>query len=174
MRLFAAIRLPQEILSAVAKAAMPLDGALGARVLPQGSWHITLKFMGEMPDAKIEEIASALSSIKFSPFGISLSGAGAFPSKGIPRAIWIGGESQGAGELALKIEDALKFLGLPREHFTLHLTVARSKGVADIEDFLKTGEVCSFEARSFALMKSSLTPAGATYEVLREFAAEGA
>ncbi len=174
MRLFAAIRLPQEILPSVAKAAMPLDGALGARVLPQGSWHITLKFMGDMPDAKIDEIASALSSIKFAPFEVSLFGAGAFPSKGIPRAIWIGGESQGAGELAMKIESALSFLSLPKEHFTLHLTVARSKGVADIEDFLKTNDVGRFEARSFALMKSSLTPAGATYEVLREYSAEGA
>lgn len=172
MRLFAAICLPQGILPAVARAAMPLQGALGARVLPQGSWHITLKFIGETPDAKVEEIASALALARFAPFSVHLFGAGAFPSKGIPRAIWIGGESQGAGELALKIEEALSFLALPKEHFTLHLTVARSKGVADIEGFLKTGEVCSFEARSFALMKSRLTPAGATYEVLRVFPAE--
>lgn len=173
MRLFAGVRLPDGIIPAVSKAAAPLDGALGARLLPPESWHITLKFIGEAPDAGVDGIQQALSKIKFAPFPVSLSGAGAFPSKGIPRAIWIGGESQGAGELALKIEEALTFLALPREHFTLHLTVARSKGVADIEDFLKIGEVGAFVARSFSLMKSYLTPAGAIYEVLKEFPAEG-
>ncbi|HIH18651.1 TPA: RNA 2',3'-cyclic phosphodiesterase [Candidatus Micrarchaeota archaeon] len=173
MRLFVAIRLPKEMIPAVERAAAPLDGALGARVLPRESYHLTLKFLGETPNERLEEIKQALSKIKFQPFDVHLSGAGAFPSKGIPRAIWIGGESQGAGELAQKIEEALFFLGLPKEHFSVHLTVARSKGVADMEDFLKTGEVGTFGVRSFCLMKSSLTPAGALYEVLKEFAAQG-
>ena len=103
MRLFVAIRLPKEMIPAVERAAAPLDGALGARVLPRESYHLTLKFLGETPNERLEEIKQALSKIKFQPFDVHLSGAGAFPSKGIPRAIWIGGESQGAGELAQKI-----------------------------------------------------------------------
>ena len=172
MRLFVGLKLPDGIVPAIKAAASTLEGALGARVLPQESWHITIKFIGEVPVEKHADIGQALSGIRFSPFQVHLFNAGAFPSKGIPRAIWIGGESLGAGELSLKVEEALRFLELPKEHFSLHLTVARSKGVADIEDFLKTGEVGSFEARSFVLMKSVLGAQGAIYHVLKEFPAE--
>jgi RNA 2',3'-cyclic 3'-phosphodiesterase len=172
MRLFVAIRLPKEAVGSVEKAAAALDGCLGARILPPDSWHLTLRFIGEADARKAEEIGNALAGVKFAPFQVRLSGAGAFPSKGIPRAIWIGGDTQGAGELAMRISQVLTFLNLPEEHFTVHLTVARSKGVAEIDEFLKTGDVCSFETKSFCLMKSTLTPAGAVYEVLREFPAE--
>ena len=173
MRLFAAIRLPADALPAVLEAAKPLQNALGARALPAESLHLTLKFIGEADAAKAKEIETALSAIRFPPFSVSLSGAGAFPSERVPRAIWIGGKSEGAEKLAAKVGEALSFLKLPEEKFAVHLTVARSKGIADLEDFLKTGEVCSFDVHSFSLMKSTLTPAGACYEVLREFPAEG-
>jgi len=172
MRLFVAIRLPEEIIPALERAALPLKGALGARLLPPQSWHITLKFIGEAPQEKLGRIQAALGAVQFKPFVVHLFGAGAFPSERVPRAIWVGGESQGAAELAEKVEDALSFLSLPRERFFLHLTLARSKGAADIEEFLKTGEVGRFEARSFCLMKSSLAAQGAIYEVLKEFAAQ--
>ena len=172
MRLFVAIRLPQEIIPAVERASLPLRSALGARLLPQQNWHITLKFIGETPHEKLGQIQAALGAVKFKPFFVHLFGAGAFPSERVPRAIWIGGKSPGAAELAAKVDDALSFLSLPRERFSLHLTIARSKGAADIEEFLKTGEVGEFEVRSFCLMKSSLWASGANYEVLKEFAAQ--
>lgn len=173
MRLFVAIIPSRECLMPISSAAKPLEGALGARVLPQDNWHITLKFIGEADGMRAERIGAALASIRFQPFSVSLFGAGAFPSERVPRAIWIGGESKGAVGLAAEIEDALSFLGLPHEPFSVHLTVARSKGVADIGEFVaKAGGVCEFEARSFFLMKSKLTPAGASYEVIREFHCE--
>ena len=66
-------------------------------------------------------------------------------------------------------------LNLKKEKFAVHLTVARApKSVADIEDFLqKTGEVCSFPASSFVLVRSKLTPAGPVYEAIKEYFAEG-
>jgi 2'-5' RNA ligase len=174
MRLFAAIVPPKECLPKIAEAAKPLEGVLGARMLPAGNWHLTLKFIGEVGSKEAERVEKALSAVRFPPFPVALSGAGAFPSEKVPRAIWVGGKSDGAKNLASEIEDALSFLGLAHEPFSVHLTVARSKGVADIGEFLgKTGDVCSFEAKSFCLMKSTLTPAGAAYEVLREYFAEG-
>ena len=79
-------------------------------------------------------------------------------------------------DFVTRISEALAFLNLPHERFTIHLTVARApKRIADIEDFLvKNGEgtVCSFTADRFQLMKSKLTPVGAVYEVLREYNAQ--
>ena len=173
MRLFTGIMLPAEALPAVQKASVPLDGSLGVKMVEPGNLHLTLKFLGNIGDAQAAKISDALSSIRLSPFQVSLSGAGAFPNRHFPRAIWIGGKSEGAEKLAASVEEALSFLRLPSEKFTVHRTVARSKSAGDIDDFLqKTGEVCSFEARSFCLVKSRLTPAGPAYEVIKEYFAE--
>ena len=177
MRLFVALRPPEGCLSSIEQAALPLKDALGVKVLPSDNWHITLKFIGEAGEKKAREIEESLSGVKFPLFEVRLFGAGAFPSPDYPRAIWIGGQSQGALRLANLIEEALEKIGIPKEArgFGVHLTVARSKAAGDIKDFLqKTGEVGSFEARFFALMKSRLLPQGASYEVLKEFAAEEA
>ena len=175
MRLFAGIMLPPEALPAVQKASEPLDGALGVKMVGQENLHLTLKFLGDVEDAQAARVAGALSQVRFSPFPVSLSGAGAFPNRHFPRAIWIGGKSEGAEKLAAGVEEALSFLNLKKEKFAVHLTVARApKSVADIEDFLqKTGEVCSFPASSFVLVRSKLTPAGPVYEAIKEYFAEG-
>lgn len=176
MRLFVGLRVPSSAYPAIQEASAPLVDALGVKMLPQDNYHLTLKFIGDVEDEKkVKEIENALSSIHFSPFEILFMGSGAFPHPDRPRAIWIGGKSPGCVDLATKIAEALSFLNLPHEKFTIHLTVARApKSIADIEDFLhkhREGTVCSFTADRFQLMKSKLTPAGATYEVIKEYSA---
>lgn len=171
MRLFAAIRIPPEIYPAIQSAAQPLDGALGVKLLPPDNWHLTLRFFGELDGQKAREVQQALEAVRFSPFPIALFGAGAYPSVHVPRAIWIGGASPGAVDLATKIEEATRFLQLPQENrFSIHLTVARApKSVADIEDFVDhTHNVAEFSASSFCLMNSRLLPQGAVYQVIKE------
>ena len=175
MRLFAAIPVPPELHASIAAAAEPLRDCLGVKLLPPGHYHLTLRFIGEAGGQGADGIAQALSGVKFSPFPVRLFGAGAYPNTHFPRAIFIGGESKGAENLAADVEKALLPFGLRSERFSVHVTVARSKGAGDIHEFLqKTREVGQFEARSFALMKSRLLPQGSSYEVLREYAAEQA
>lgn len=174
MRLFVGIPLPKSALPAVQNASLPLKDALGVRMVAPDNLHITLCFIGEADESAAKRIEEALSQVRFSPFTVSLSGAGAFPDRHFPRAIWIGGKSEGAERLAASVSDALPFLRLRKEKFSAHLTVARSNSAGDIEEFLrKTGEVCSFSASSFVLVRSRLTPAGPVYEVIKEYFAEG-
>jgi 2'-5' RNA ligase len=173
MRLFAAIPVPPELHASISKAAEPLRDCLGVKLLPPDNWHLTLRFIGDASEKEANDFAQALSSVKFSPFLVRLAGAGAYPNIHFPRAVYIGGESAGAENLASEIEKALQPFGLRNDKFSVHVTVARSKGAGDIHDFLqKTREVGQFEARSFVLMKSHLLPMGASYEVLREYPAE--
>ncbi|VVC00241.1 RNA 2',3'-cyclic phosphodiesterase [uncultured archaeon] len=175
MRLFVGIKVPASALPAVEKASAPLVDALGVKMVEKENLHLTLKFIGDTDEETAKKIEDALSAIKFSPFSVSLSGSGAFPDRHFPRAIWIGGKSEGAEKLAVEVEKALSFLNLKKERFTVHLTVARApKSVGDIEDFLAsvTGEVCGFEATSFLLIKSKLTPVGPVYEVIKEYKAQ--
>jgi len=176
MRLFVALKVPPQTYPAIQQASSPLVDALGVRMMPPENWHLTLKFIGDVEEGKVKEIEDALSAVRFSPFEILLMGSGAFPSPHSPNAIWIGGRSIGCVDLVTKIAEALSFLNLPQERFTIHLTVARApKRIADIEDFLnkhREGTVCSFTADRFQLMKSELTPVGAVYEVIKEFNAQ--
>ncbi|MFA4983322.1 MAG: RNA 2',3'-cyclic phosphodiesterase [Candidatus Micrarchaeia archaeon] len=171
MRLFVDIRIPPALLPRIFDSCRMLEKS-GARLVVPANLHITLKFIGKMPEEKLAEIEAALSAVRFAPFQVSLSGAGAFPTEKFPRAIWIGGKSEGADELAAKVEAALSFLHLKSEKFALHLTVARSNGDAKIGEFVRnTKEIGSFEVRSFFLTKSTLSKWGAAYEVVREFPA---
>ena len=173
MRLFIAIRAPQEIHAQIAQAAAHLHERMGVRVLPPENWHLTLRFIGDVDEPTAKKIGDALSAVKFSPFSVRLYGAGAYPNTHFPRAIYIGGESKGAEELAAKIEAALSSFNLQKEKFSVHLTVARSRGAGDIDDFLKnTGDVGQFDARSFVLMKSARLPQGAAYDAVREYPAQ--
>ena len=168
MRLFVAIKIPDDVKKRLEGAGAPLKGVLGVRMMPMENLHLTMKFIGEVDGGKAKEIEAALSQVKFSPFSVELSGAGAYPSMKLPRAIWVGGKSPGAEELARKIDDALLPLGIGKEKFSVHLTVARSQGGVDIRKFVeKTGEVGLFEVKSFSLMKSMLSPSGAAYESLK-------
>lgn len=173
MRLFAAIRVPPQIHPGIAQAATHLHERMGVREIAPENWHLTLRFMGDVDDSAAGKIADALAGVRFAPFTVRLSGAGAYPSADFPRAIFIAGESKGAEELAMKVDAALAPFNLQKERFSVHVTVARSRGAGDIGDFLKlAGEVGSFEASSFCLMKSTLMAHQAAYETLREYFAQ--
>ena len=102
-------------------------------VRPQ-QMHLTLKFLGDVPDTETPDICRVVSQVAagFEPFEIVCRGAGAFPNIQTPRTLWIGIED-GAAELkALQaaIENVLKAeLGYGREQrgFHPHLTIGRVK-----------------------------------------------
>ncbi len=99
-------------------------------VKPQ-QMHLTLKFLGDVPDHEIPEICKLVrQAVRELPaFEMVFRGCGAFPSINNPRTVWIGVE-QGADELTIvheAIELALKKLRFPREtrRFQPHLTLGR-------------------------------------------------
>ena len=102
-------------------------------VRPQ-QMHLTLKFLGDVPDTETPDICRVVSEVAadFEPFEITCRGAGAFPNAKQPRTLWIGIED-GADELKnlqVALDDALKAkLGFAKEPrgFHPHLTIGRVK-----------------------------------------------
>jgi 2'-5' RNA ligase len=102
-------------------------------VRPQ-QMHLTLKFLGDVPDTETPDICRVVSEVAadFEPFEITFRGAGAFPNAKQPRTLWIGIED-GADELKslqAALDDALKAkLGFAKEPrgFHPHLTIGRVK-----------------------------------------------
>ena len=153
----------------------------------KGSWHLTLKFLGERPQSEVDEIRRALAGVDFAPFDVKAGGVGFFPplarqGKRGPRVLWVG-LSKGREEtiaLAGKIERVLAPLGIEPEArpFSPHLTLARVKR-AESDDWaglageLERIEFPGFRLDRFVLWRSTLTPRGPVYSKLAEFPARG-
>ncbi|WP_456475473.1 RNA 2',3'-cyclic phosphodiesterase [Candidatus Pyrohabitans sp.] len=152
----------------------------GVKPVAPEALHITLKFLGEIPEARVEEVHSAMKRAFASStsFNFSIKGVGAFPSARRARVVWAG-VSEGSAELVelqLKLEKELLRLGFPPEKraFVPHITLARVKMMharREVARFIarhaddELGQVLASEVK---LMKSTLTPKGAVYSALRE------
>ena len=192
-RLFIGVPLDSNALRAVAglvadlradEAAAP-SSTPGARsrvgfrwVRPEGV-HLTLRFLGPTPPARVAAAASALEAAAagFGPFAVRVTGAGAFPRLSAPRVLWLGlGEGAARlADLAARLEANLAEAGWPPEDrpFGAHLTLARADDVAaarPVADALvrraATLEI-SWTADRAILYESLLGPGGARYEPLR-------
>ena len=133
-RVFIAIELPADVREQIIEHSDHLR-----RELPEvrASWtraenlHLTLKFLGNIPVARISALSDATEAAVriVSPFPLIISGSGIFPPRGRPNVLWIGIEdpSQKLHQLYSALEDGCAEAGFEREARTYHphLTIAR-------------------------------------------------
>ena len=125
MRLFVALDLPWVVRERLADLG---TGLAGVRWVPPENYHLTLRFIGEVPTYKAEEIDLALAALRGRGFPLELSGVGTMEKAGRVVALWVGVARNAAlDHLRGKIETALQRAGLPaeRRRFLPHVTVAR-------------------------------------------------
>jgi 2'-5' RNA ligase len=139
--------------------------------------HVTLKFLGEVPDTREPELAAALgrAAAGSRPIPIVIGGFGAFPTLDRPRVIWAGLEPDPVLELlAHRVEEEFALLGFPPEGrpFQPHLTLGRATRDAQPRQFEGLERVLArlrYEATTLVatvdLMQSVLQPAGSVYSV---------
>ena len=95
--------------------------------------HITLQFLGEIPDGLIADTCKAVEkgAAQMRAFDLDIGEAGAFPNSSRPRTLWIGAKS-GADRMA-ELHDyvalELSALGFQDDgrQFQTHLTVGRTR-----------------------------------------------
>ncbi len=176
MRLFIAIEIPEDVKRGIAAIQERLrkSGADAAWTRPEGI-HLTLKFLGEVAEAKIPDIKAAMSGAVqgTANFRLEVEGAGAFPNSKSPRVLWLGirGGVERVAALHAAMEEAMVKLEFAPEDraFSPHLTLARIKylrprfswqqAIEGIRD-VKLGGI---EVAAVSLMKSELKPSGAVY-----------
>lgn len=179
MRLFIALNLPAAERKRLLKASKPLrESSLPVRWLPPEAYHLTLKFLGEVPPDEADQVEEALRTIagKASRFPLRLGGFGAFPSVRRPRVIWCGAEAlPQLRALKHDLEWELAALGFERElrAFHPHITVGRAAADARAGDFRKLEDLVAaldyeavVEPSTVDLVKSRLSPEGAVYTVV--------
>lgn len=180
MRTFVAIELPAQIKEQIASVQAELK-----KTSAQVSWvkpdniHVTLKFLGEVSEEKIDAVYSAtqVGCQGRKTFRISLKGLGGFPNLKRPRVIWVG-TSQGEKELVdlqSRIETELEKKGFPKEErkFTPHFTIGRikfPKGIETLSEKVERAEFATpeFEVKEIVIMQSQLHPSGAIYTPLKK------
>ena len=153
-------------------------------VRPEGM-HVTLKFLGEVDEARLPEIEGAVRAAvtDIAPFRLRLEGVGGFPSAIAPRVVWAGvvEGAQELAELARRIETALEPLGFERERreFSGHVTLGRARtprgrdGLVAIMREAREQPFGEMEVRRVELMRSDLRPTGPIYTSQREFELSG-
>lgn len=151
------------------------------------SWHLTLRFLGEISDADAASFAHALEERRVGAVPaaeLRCAGPVAFPSRGRPRVLGIGLSTPASLESLWRAGgEAARRIGLPPEHrsFHPHLTLARVRDPwprSAIDVFWAEVEGWSLPAWRFsscALFSSRLDPAGAVHTPVRtwELAAAG-
>ena len=178
MRLFVALNLPPPVREAVWAAAAPLrELGLPVKWVRGDGIHVTLKFLGDVADAREAELAAALARAAAGARGLplALGGFGVFPDLHRPRVVWAGiAPEPGLEILQHRVEQEFAPLGFPAEArpFRPHVTLGRAQREARPSDF--AGLESALETLEFAetalvsaldLMQSTPQSGGTVYKV---------
>lgn len=183
MRLFVAAGLPPSVRASVRDMRQRLSRHdASVRWVRDESLHVTVKFLGHAPPARVGAIEQDLASVAIPPFEVTVAGVGFFPNLRSPRVFWAGIVSDGLAELAEAVDRRMTRLGFRAEPraFSPHLTLARNRGRRPIDlafvqeaEPWREHEFGRFRTQRFALYESRLEAPGAVYAKIRAFALDG-
>lgn len=192
IRAFVAIELPHPLREALARQIAELRSALGEaelRWVRPESIHLTLRFLGESPPAKLEGVQSALQEVgaRHAALVCRVGGLGRFPGGRRTRVVWVGVDEPSGGLEAMQHDLELRIAKLgyrPEERpFHPHLTLARVRREASASALLRLSEqldrmpgaeLGGLEVAHLSLMRSELGPGGAAYSCLARVPLGGA
>ncbi|MFH1711460.1 MAG: RNA 2',3'-cyclic phosphodiesterase [Nanoarchaeota archaeon] len=175
MRCFIALDFTRDFRDEIERVQQELEKKKGwqGKLTERENLHLTLKFLGEIEDEKVEEVQKKLREIKMPDFSCYLGNLGVF-TPSLIKIVWVHIIGKEVLELQKKIDEKLKDLFEPEKRFMSHLTIARVKFVKDKKILLgELGKIktqnLKFPVREFYLMKSELTEKGPIYEELEKF-----
>jgi 2'-5' RNA ligase len=190
LRLFIAIAVPPEVRETIGRAQGRLQrhsppGAM--RWTRPDQFHVTLKFLGDVPEEDATAVAQSLRPICAASPALRLSayGIGFFPNARQPRVIWAG-VTDGQAQLVKvhrQIDDALRWLAPAErpEKFTGHITLGRFKPghhvaipkLLELAVGFRDRHCGAWQAGEVEIMRSELTSIGAEHTVMATFKLAG-
>jgi 2'-5' RNA ligase len=178
MRLFTALDLAPGVAANLERLLVRLRPTARIQWSPPANLHITTKFIGDWPDARLAELKATLARLPArTTIPVRIHHLGFFPNPHAPRVFWCGIEAPGLAELAAETDRSTAALGIAAEAraFSPHLTLARIKDRIDPQPLreaiaaLPDLEFGGFPATAFHLYQSQLRPGGSVYTKLAEF-----
>jgi 2'-5' RNA ligase len=167
MRLFVAVCPPPTALAdldSAVSAARLLAG--GPRWADPATWHLTLAFLGEVPESSLDRLAARLPAVRCSPISVRIAGVGTFPPRGAPQVLWAGvsGDVERLGQLARAVGRAAREarVATDRRPFRAHLTLGRWRSgdafSREVVDSLSSYAGPPFSVSEAVLFRSHLGP----------------
>ncbi|HEV2364339.1 MAG TPA: RNA 2',3'-cyclic phosphodiesterase [Caulobacteraceae bacterium] len=174
IRLFAAVGIPEH-------ARAPLEqlqhGLPGARWRPPESFHITLRYAGEVAESLADDLDAELAMVGADTLEIAFAGVGSFDDDGKTRSVWAGVRPNAALEhLAARCETGARRAGLRavKRSFRPHITLAYLREVtpASVGRWITSHNLFAappFSVESFGLFSSRQTAEGSHYRLERDY-----
>lgn len=191
-RLFVAIAPQDPLRRRLAGLVAELKASAGragndVRWVPAENVHLTLQFLGGVPDARVDDVKAAVTAAAAAAPGslsLEVKGAGGFPNARRPRVVWlgIGGDLAALGAIVADLGRRLAPLGFPPESrpFTAHLTVGRARdqrgapGLGGALAHAALEEGVAWRVPELVLVESFLSPKGPRYEAIHRAPLGGA
>jgi RNA 2',3'-cyclic 3'-phosphodiesterase len=177
IRAFIALPLPsiiQKELGAIQQ--LLKDPAADVKWDTPEKFHITLKFLGDIDEAKVDPMAAELGKSigGFTPFDLVFRAVGAFPNANRPRVIWIGGEEhQQVIGIHQHVERVCESFGysIDGRTFHAHVTLGRVKTDRNLERLTAKLKSITFKpliarCSEVHIVRSELKPTGSVYTLL--------
>jgi 2'-5' RNA ligase len=144
------------------------------RWTPAANLHLTIRFVGSVERAVVDEIADRLDQLRLPAFELALGELGTFKRGRLVRVVWlqVGVGADQARQLAARVEAECVRAGLEPEArpFQAHLTLARARprDGADLPTLADPPLLTPWPAAELVLFSSHLGRGGAVYEPLRK------
>jgi 2'-5' RNA ligase len=173
-RLFTGVELPGDT---VLELDLMKGGVLGARWIDRESYHITLRFIGDIEEGLARELAYELDGVQARPFALRLSGVGTFGGNK-PHTLYIGVEESAELRRLQSIHERIcQTLGLPPEgrKFMPHVSLARLRDpdMHGLHRYVASHNLYRsrvFEVNRFVLFSSRPSRGGGPYAVEEAYA----
>ena len=179
MRLFVALDLNSKVVANVTELVKRLAPIAPIRWVHPQNMHVTLKYIGEWDESRLDEVIDALSRVRVtSKLKVTLAGLGFFPYGRSPRVFWVIAENTlPLRRLASTVDVCLSRLGIAQEvrAYFPHLTLGRLPAGCDLTEMheaieeLPSREFGTLDPESFTLYGSKLTKDGPIYTKIEEF-----
>ena len=181
MRLFTAIELDEGCRQALREVIDALRPGLPMRWVRQENQHLTLKFIGEWPEKRCDEVVEALRCVRSGPIRFTVAGLGVLPNMRSPRVFLAAlRHDDDLPQLASNADETSAPLGIERERraYRPHVTLGRVKGRIRPVELQRAIDEHGREFGSqivdrFVLFASELRPTGAVYRKIEEFPLTG-
>ncbi len=179
MKTFISIDIPEGIKEEIIKIQDKLPEFKGKKTEPE-NLHLTLKFLGEINNKKVEKVKARLRRIDYNSFAAEIGPLGYFDNQRSRKysqnlVTWL--HLTNCGGLQKVIDEDMGDLFAREERFMSHLTIARVKKVKNKKLFLeKLKQIkvpnLKFKVDAFYLMESKLSEKGPEYSVIERYSLE--
>ncbi|QQR55073.1 RNA 2',3'-cyclic phosphodiesterase [Candidatus Peregrinibacteria bacterium] len=177
-RLFLGLEFPKELASELEAFIEPYkthSALKDAKWIPTENFHLTLLFLGEVPDSLVPEVQSLARGVcaKIPKFILQPKRVTLYPEMGKAKIVWTKFErslefQELCSELLLFLKHTLPDLEVKES--IAHLTLARLRKTIDGKALtFKPIDFSGFEVTETALYQSELTPQGSVYTVLERY-----